>query len=221
VIPSGPGLWTGTNPGGVADRFWKPWVLASPDQVRPDPPPAYGSDQLAAELAELKAFARTPRTTGLAMMWQYGSSGNAVTIAHWIRQASQRIFEERLDANAPWAARLYALLSVGLYDIWIATQDAKFTYWQLRPSQLDPSFTTLFPTPNHPSYPSNRAALGMASEVLAHAFPRDAELLRQMGEQVSESAFWAGIHFRSDIVAGGAIGRVVAQLMLERIKNDA
>jgi hypothetical protein len=39
VIPTGPGLWTGTNPANVAVRFWKPWVLASPDQLRPGPRP--------------------------------------------------------------------------------------------------------------------------------------------------------------------------------------
>ena len=28
-------------------------------------------------------------------------------------------------------------------------------------SLLDPAVTTVFPTPNHPSYPSNRTTLGM------------------------------------------------------------
>jgi hypothetical protein len=175
---------------------------------------------MAAEMAELKDFVRTPRTTGLALMWQYGTYGGGRGIADLLRQASQRIFEERLDANAPWAARLYAMVSVGLYDIFIATQDAKFTYWSIRPNQLDPAFTTVFPTPNFPSYPSNRAALGMGAEELAHFFPRDAALFRQLGEEVSESALWAGIHFRSDLVAGNAIGRGVGQLLMDRIKND-
>jgi hypothetical protein len=221
VIPSGPGLWTGTNPGGVAARFWKPWVLATPDQLRPDPPPAFDSDALAAELAELKRFERTPRTNGLALMWQYGSYGSARGTADLLRLASQRIFEERGEANAPWAARLYALASVSLYDVWIASQDAKFTYWSLRPNQLDPSLTTVFPTPNFPSYPSNRAGLGTTAELLGHFFPRDAALFRQWGEEYSESAIWAGIHFRSDLVAGNAIARGVAQRLLDRIKGDA
>jgi len=74
----------------------------------------------------------------------------------------------------------------------------------------------------HPlAFRPGSAALGMASEVLAHFFPRDAELLQQTGKQVSESALWAGIHFRSDLVAGNAIGRSVAQLMYDRIKDDA
>jgi len=219
--PEGPGLWTGTNPAGVADRAWKPWVLAAADQLRPDPPPAFGSDALAAELAEVKDFPRTPRTTGLAMMWNYGTYGGNRGVADWLRHASQRIFEERREDNAPWAARLYALLAVGQYDVWIANQDAKFAYWAARPFQLDPALTTVFPTPNHPSYPSNRSTHGSATEVLAHYFPRDAALFRQLGEEIGESAVWAGIHFRSDVVAGSAMGRAVARLLLDRVAGDA
>jgi len=220
VIPTGPGLWTGTNPGGVIEREWKPWVLSSPYQLRPDPPPAHDSDELAAELAEVKGFPRTPRTSALALSWQFSAYGNSLGIVYWLRQASQHIFEERLQDNAPWAARLYALLSVGLYDIWIATQDAKFAYWTARPAQLDPSITTVFPTPNHPAYPANRAALGMAAEVMAHFFPRDAEQFRGTAAQVAESALWAGIHFRSDLEAGIAIGESIAHLLIERIRAD-
>jgi hypothetical protein len=221
VIPSGPGLWTGTNPGGVAERYWKPWVLAAPDQLRPGPPPAPGSEALAAELAEVKTFPRTPRTTSLALYWQHGAWGGTLSGVYWFQQASQRLLEQRLDADAPFAARLYALLSVGLFDSWTATQDAKFAYWAARPNQLDPTITTVFPTPNHPSYPSNRSTQGMAADVLIHFFPRDAAAWQAAAEQVSESALWAGIHFRSDIVAGNAIGRAVGRLLLDRIKGDA
>jgi hypothetical protein len=220
-IPTGPGLWTGTNPVGVAEQYWKPWVLSSSDQLRPDPPPAYDSDQKAAEMAEVKNFARTPRTTGLSLMWNYGFYGNTVSVGNWVRQASQKIMEERMDANAPFATRLYSMLSIGLMDIWIANQDGKYAYWAMRPFQLDPTLTTVFPTPNHPSYPSNRSALGMATDVLAHFFPRDAAAYQAMGEQVAESAVWAGIHFRSDLVAGRALGRGVGQIMFDRIKTDA
>ena len=215
TMPTGPGVWTGTNPGGVAEQYWKPWVLASPDQLRPDPPPAYDSEQLAAELAEVKNFARTPRTTGLSLMWQYGSYGNPATVVTWARQASQKLMEERLDANAPFAARLYSMLSVGLNDIWIANQDGKYAYWAMRPFQLDPALTTVFPTPNHPAYPSNRTAITLAPAlVLGHLFPRDAERLRQEAEQAAESALWAGIHFRSDVDAARGMGEALGRLVI-------
>ena len=62
-VPVGPGHWTGTNPVEPLAGTWKPWVLASASAYRPGPPPAYGPAQLAAELAEVKTFARTPVTT--------------------------------------------------------------------------------------------------------------------------------------------------------------
>jgi hypothetical protein len=60
----------------------------------------------------------------------------------------------------------------------------------------------------------------MATDVLAHFFPRDAAAFQAMGEQVAESAVWAGVHFRSDLVAGRALGRAVGQILSDRIKND-
>ena len=57
--------------------------------------------------------------------------------------------------------------------------------------------------------------------MLATFFPRDAELFRQTAAQIAESALWAGIHFRHDLVAGSDIGRGVARLVLDRIKDDA
>ena len=56
---------------------------------------------------------------------------------------------------------------------------------------------------------------------MAHFFPAEAAPFRRTAEEIGESALWAGIHFRSDIAAGTAIGRGVAQLLLDRIGGDA
>ena len=40
TVPVGPGLWAGSNPGGVDDVGWKLFVLSSASQFRPGPPPA-------------------------------------------------------------------------------------------------------------------------------------------------------------------------------------
>ena len=37
---------------------------------------------------------------------------------------------------------------------------------------------------------------------------------------VGESRLWAGIHFRSDIDTGLALGRAIANLVIERAKKD-
>ena len=82
------------------------------------------------------------------------------------------MFEDNTDRNPPRAARIYALLAAAEYDAYIASQDGKFTYWYLRPNQLDPGITPLFAVPNFPSYPSNHAVFSFTrAEVLAYLFP--------------------------------------------------
>jgi membrane-associated phospholipid phosphatase len=221
TIPTGRGLWTGTNPGGVEEAALKTWVLSSASEVRPGPPPAHDSSQRATELAEVKAFKRTPMTNGLVQYTQYGRYGTPGTHILWNREVSRKLFEERLDANPPRSARLYALVNVANYDAVIASQDAKFTYWTARPNQFDPTITTVIPNPNFPTYPSNAAAFMTAPAlVMAYFFPLEAVYFDGLAKQFGESRLWAGIHFRSDIDAGYAIGRAVGQKVIERAKAE-
>jgi membrane-associated phospholipid phosphatase len=218
TVPTGPGIWNGTNPLGVAELLWKPWVLPSTEQFRLPPPPAHDSEQRAAEVAEVKNFQRTPVTTGYAYQWQFGTYGGPNVQVMWNRYVSQKLFEQKLDANAPWAARAYSLVSVGYMDAYIASQDSKFAYWVARPNMFDPSITTLFPNPNHPSYPSNAAVFnGTVTGILAHLFPRDAALFKGLGDQAGESRIWAGIHFRSDVEGGRVVAQNVANVVIARL----
>jgi membrane-associated phospholipid phosphatase len=217
TIPTEPGKWTGPAAVNADDSLWAPWLLSSGSDLRPPPPPAYDSPEMAVELAEVKDFARTPRTNALALGWQFAPYGGANHQVYWTREASRRMLEHRWDFNAPRAAQVYLLSMAAFVDTWIATQDTKFAYWGIRPNQLDPSITTVFPTPPFPSYPSNRAAFNPAvAEILAHSFPRDAETFRATAHEISESAIWAGIHFRSDLTSAQAIGLEVARLALAR-----
>ena len=219
TIPTGPGLWTGTNPGFVEEATFKTWVLTSPGEFRPPPPPAPDSAARAAELAEVKNFKRTPQTTGLVNYWNFGAYGMPGTHIVWSREVSRKIFEARLDANPPRSARIYSLVQIAHYDATIASQDAKYTYWTARPNQFDPTITTVIPTPNFPTYPSNAAAFMMApAQVMAYLFPQDAAYYNRIGEEFGDTRLWAGIHFKSDIDAGFAIGRSVGQKVIERGK---
>lgn len=58
-VPTASGMWSGTNPAEPAAGAWKPWALANGAQIRPAPPPALESEQLARELAEVKTYQRT------------------------------------------------------------------------------------------------------------------------------------------------------------------
>jgi hypothetical protein len=181
------------------------------------PPPAHDSPQKLAELAEIKNYQRTfvTKAKAFAVQTPDGTHGS------WYAITGQRLLEYRVDDNTPKAARAYALLGVALTDSVIACWDAKYTYWAIRPSQLDPEVKTLFPTPNHPSYPAAHACISAAAaEVIAYLFPREAESIRAKAEDNAWSRLWAGIHYRSDIKAGLELGRQVAQAVLERAKHD-
>lgn len=221
TVPVGSGLWVGSNPGGVDDVAWKLFVLSSANQFRPGPPPAPDSPERAAEIAEVKNFKRTPVTNSKVFYWQFGQYGGPGVLHRLSDEVGRRLAELGLDRNAPRAARAYALVHVAHYDGWIASQDAKFHYWTARPNQFDPTITTVVPNPNFPTYVSNAATLGTAPmTVLSHLFPSEAARYRSLAQEFGESRLWAGIHFRSDIEAGYAIGRGVGQKVIERAKTD-
>lgn len=107
------------------------------------------------------------------------------------------------------------------YDAFVSCFDAKNAYWAIRPFQLDPALTTVFATPNHPSYPGGHATISAAdAAILAYLFPREAGLFTAQAEESAASRLWAGIHFRSDNETGLAQGRAVAGLVIERARQD-
>jgi membrane-associated phospholipid phosphatase len=214
-VPDEPGKWKGTNPIEPLGGTWKPWALQSGSQFRPGPPPALDSPQMAADLAEVKNYPRTNTTNLIASFWEY--YGGRGAFEYWNDQVSRAISDYRLDDDPPRAARIYATADVAFQDSFIACWDAKYTYWAPRPPMVDPAITTVFVTPNHPSYPSAHSCISTAvGSVLANAFPRDADYYRGLADQAGEARIMAGIHFRSDVNAGALIGQQVAAVVLDR-----
>ncbi|HZT37961.1 MAG TPA: phosphatase PAP2 family protein [Bryobacteraceae bacterium] len=217
AVPTGPCMWTGTNPGGVTATSWKTLLLSSPSEFRPAAPPDCHSPEMAAQVATVKEFQRTFIASQRAFYWQ--SAEGRETWPYIF--AEKWMFEDRMDRNPPRVARAYALLTAAQYDAYIASQDGKFAYWYLRPHQLDPSITPLFAVPNFPSYPSNHAVFSAArAEVLAYLFPARAELARATAKEASESRIWAGIHYPIDAEAGMQVGRSVAQKFIDWARSD-
>lgn len=221
-IPNGPCNWKGTNPAEPLAGTWQTWVLSSGSEFRPGPPPACDSDQEAAELAEIKGFPRVLPAGGAAFdteskgfFWQ----GKAVTF--WSDLLNKEIFENHLENNPPRAARAYAIQSITGYDSMVACWDGKYTYWAVRPFQLDATTKTLFTTPSHPSYPSAHACVsGGNAGALSYLFPQNAAFFQAQAAEAAESRLWSGIHFRSDITAGLALAQKVAQAVIERAQQD-
>lgn len=220
TVPNEPGKWTGQNPALPQAANWKTWVLTAGSEFRPAPPPTADSQQLAAEMAELKAYQRTPKSNTLALFWEYGAGGTR-NYWFWNQQLGARHFEYGLANNPPRAARAYALLSIAYHDSVVACWDAKYTYWAIRPFQRDPTFTSLFTTPNHPGYPSAHSCFSATSaDVLAYLFPHSAAGITALAEEAGESRIWAGIHFRSDVTAGLQLGERVAEKVMAVVQGD-
>jgi membrane-associated phospholipid phosphatase len=215
-IATGPDIWAGTNPITPMRSIWVPWVLTSASQFRPPPPPAPRSPQLAAELAEIKNYQRTPTSRRTSYKWAV-----VPELREWIAITNLKIFESRLADNPPKAARALALVMVASNDAFIACFEAKYHYLQPRPFQIDPSVDMLFPAPNHPSYPAaHGCGDGAAEAVLSYLFPRDAGYFKERAEEGALSRLWAGIHFRSDLDAGLELGRSVGRLTVEKARGD-
>jgi membrane-associated phospholipid phosphatase len=226
-------VWTGTVPVGPGD--WssdfdpprppllpllgqmRPFFLESGDQFRPPPPPAFGSPEFVAALAEIRQFSdtRTADQLRIAQFWAMPT-----VAAFWNEEATKRIAQYHLNERR--AARVLALMHMAAMDANIACHDAKYTYWLIRPYRADPAIVTPIPRPQHPSYPSNHACVsGASAYVLGALFPADAAQLAQMADEAGESRLYAGIHYRFDKNAGLRIGQQVATLVIGRsIKPD-
>ena len=220
TAPTGPGYWTSDlNPPQPPQLpllgQMRPFFMESGNQFRPGPPPAFGSSEFLAALAEIRQFSdnRTADQLRIAQFWALTTG--SLTSGFWNAQATQRI--ERYHLNERRAARALALVHMATMDATIACYDAKYTYWFIRPYKADPAITTPIGRPNHPSYPSSHAcSSGAAANVLAALFPADAAQLVAMADEAGESRLYAGIHYRFDKDAALRIGEQVARLALSR-----
>jgi len=211
--PPGPGKWA-PLPNPVRSLFGvRPFFLTSADQIRPGPPPAFGSAEYLAALAEIRGISdtRTTEEVSIAQTWAFGAAPFTAGAENLI--ADQLLAEHHRSEKD--AARILAYANAAAFDAQIACWDAKFFYYFIRPTQADPAITVAVPLPNHPSYPSGHACITAAiMSVLMDAFPSERDRLEEIIEIAGLSRMYGGIHYRFDIDAGGAIGRQAAALAL-------
>lgn len=208
--PTTPGHWL-WNGGPIVRGFLgaRPFFLASGDEFRPGPPPAFGSPEYLAALAEVRQISdtRTPEQLAIAQAWNTGQGPNSNALMQNLAVELLRT-HRRSDVES---ARIMFRLNAAVYDALIGCFDAKYTYWFIRPPQADPMITLPIGLPPHPSYPSaHSCASGAATGVLMAAFPEERDRLEAMAQEASLSRLYAGIHYRFDMVAGLALGRNVA-----------
>lgn len=214
VPPVGPGYWVSSGLPIVRSLYGaRPFFLTSRDQLRPPPPPAFGSLEYLAAAAEVRAISdtRTPEQLAIAQYWNTAvppfTAGFLNLIADDIIRDHHRTEHE--------AARILAYANAAAFDAQIACFDAKFTYWFIRPSQYDHAITLPIGLPNHPSYPSAHACITSAlMNVLIDAFPSERDRLQGIIQISGLSRIYGGIHYRFDVEAGQVIGSRAAALAL-------
>ena len=185
--PVGPGFWIPTPPAYVYPPLeplagtWRTWNVESGSQLRPGPPPAYGSAQFLAEMNEVYSVSLTltEEQKRIADYWADGA-GTVTPPGHW------NVIALDLLRTAGWptlrTARLFATLNTAQADAFISCWDTKYAYWSLRPVTairrlIDPTWSSYIVTPPFPSYTSGHSTTsGAASTVLAAFFPGKAAI---------------------------------------------
>ena len=220
---------------------WTPLVIGDVTAFRPPPPPAKASAERAAELAEVKTYPRRKQPDFAELFfWAQDPAGRpepdsgafvqaagaafyyAVDVSLIVLEdVNQKVHEYKLDTNPPRAARTYALAFAAMLDAYIACWNAKYYYLVGRPIHFDPTVDTLWTTYPLAAYPSGHSCnMTAPATVLGYLFPRDAHYFLSRAKENAASRLWAGIHFRSDFVAGVAMGQGVGKAVVEYAKAD-
>jgi hypothetical protein len=198
------------------------WMMTPIDiaNERPGPPPSTSSAQMQQELAEVKNAVEHATREQLATVYNWNDGANTYTPpGHWNFIAAQYIHD------AHWSevrsARAFALLNMALHDAAVACWDVKYTYFNPRPSQLDPSIKTVIGLPNFPSYTSGHSTFSAAAAVvLGYLFPGDADTFNAERDEAALSRLYAGIHYPSDINVGKEHGTRIGGYTVAFARED-
>ncbi|MEQ1910148.1 MAG: vanadium-dependent haloperoxidase [Vicinamibacterales bacterium] len=151
--------YPGTSPNGAGYPqfvFMTPWVIASPSQFRPGPPPLLTSAQYAIDYNETKSMGnissatRTSNQTAGAFFWNLGTASyfwNHVAVSLIERRSGDDGDRHDRDADDDGdhehehvrrssllnSARILGALDVAMADAAIGCWDAKYTYNYWRP----------------------------------------------------------------------------------------
>lgn len=213
-IPTGPGIWTGTDPVLPMCGTWRCWIIESGDAVQPEPPYAYGSpeDLADVEAVRLAALRRTPEQVAAVHRWADRSPP-----AIWNGTLREMVAGRSPDPVA--SARAFAYLNA-VFDGFVSCWGTKYQYWTARPFQRIPGLVTVIPTPNFPSYTSGHSTISAAAaEVLAELFPERGRLLPRRGGRGRDLTLWGGIHFPHDNQQGLEVGRAIGANVVEAMRG--
>lgn len=218
--PQGDGIWRSlANPPAApalpAVGGMRTFLIDSGSVFRSEPPPAMDSKRFRDDLAEVVRYIAQPTAETTRIAKFYDMTTGTMVAGFWNERAAEVIGKSGMSALQ--ATTALSTVNAAMIDAAAASHDTKYTYWVPRPAQADPSIKTLIGTPNHPSYPSNHAAISTAAGlVLAHFFPAERERMAKISAEAGMSRIYAGIHYRFDMDAGDEIGRKIAAVAIAR-----
>ncbi|MDE3234606.1 MAG: vanadium-dependent haloperoxidase [Bacteroidota bacterium] len=221
---------------------WKPVLMSRPDTFSVPAPVATTSAEYLAELDELKGYQKNMTGEQVEKM-KYWSAGNVLRWNEIMRDlvtkynipayqnpdgsypipsaANPFAYPLFPFANPPYAARAYAYISAAQYDALIACWYYKKLYNRPQPYSVDPTVKAQTGSTTLPSYPSEAAVVaGVTAEMMKLLFPDEISYVQQNLYEAETSAMISGTATRSDITAGEALGRQVAQQFIARAKVD-
>ena len=184
--------------------------------IRPTPPPPTNSTLFATELAEVKGYSNNLTREQLAIAHNWADGVSTYTPpGHWNYIAANDFVKQQYS-EARWARNM-ALLNMSLMDAAVVCWDAKYLYFNPRPSQIDAAIKTVTGLPNFPAYIRGHSTFsGAAATVLSYIIPTKATEYNTMAQQASSSRLYAAIHYRSDCEVGLTVGNKVGTYAVSR-----
>lgn len=221
---------------------WKPVLLTTPNEFEVKAPVPVNSPEYIAQINEIKSWQANLSAEDKKTV-EYWSAG---AILRWNEILRELVSKHNLPpyqnadntypapsasnplaypqfpfANPPYASRAYAYVSAAQYDALIAAWHYKKLYNRAAPYHADSSLKVMVTKSTLPSYPSTEGAvIGAAVEMMKLLFPGDQEFIQQKAEEHRRASIISGANVRSDIEAGEALGRSVAQKFVARARTD-
>lgn len=188
--------------------------------IRPLAPPSTNSTKFKDELAEIKRYSEglTREQMAIVHFWADGA-GTYTPPGHWNAIAAEDFVPLRFS-EVRWARNM-ALLNMSMMDAAITCWDTKYTYFNPRPTQMDPSIKTSTGIPNFPAYISGHSTFsGAAASVLGYIVPARANAYNLMAKEASDSRLFGAIHYRSDCELGLVQGKKVGDYAIAKGRVD-
>jgi len=202
----------------------KTWLfdsLTMVTSIRPGPPPSTSSDEMKKQTEEVYNYTSnaTRENISIVHFWSDGV-GTFTPPGHWNMIAAEDFITKNFS-EVRWARNM-ALLNMAEMDAAIACWDAKYFYFNPRPSQMNPAIKSLTGVPNFPSYISGHSTFsGAAATILGHIIPERANAYMAMAEEAAKSRLVGGLHYNeSDCKVGMSVGKKIGGYAIQRATID-